>query len=358
MVSVQLDAALDGSHARALSVTVHDWTTDAQLLDVPVSGGALQLDLTSQHYASGFIQLADLTQLPSSIADPLSGFAETVVRIRMGAYTPDGPEYVTLPDLLPAETRLARDSSGQRVAQLQLVSPSEWIQTGRMGQITPSPGETAQQLIRRVAETVLPFDISVTDTTDAPVPLDPEWTADVDPWTACRGVAEGAGIVCETQGRELIIRMPHQLGAPDALLDSEQQITALDTEVGRGGAFANRVIVRFDTPTGQVTGDASVSTGPLRWGGPAGQRLIELDRPGPASPVTAQLLATELLATASAAFRTQGIEARPDPRITPGQTLRIAQPTGSSDVLCTFVELPFGPDEPMRLGVRTDAATV
>lgn len=351
-----LDAALSGSYGLALTCAVRDCSTDAVVLpDVPIGAGALRQNLTDPFGWSASLTIADPSLLPTSPADPLSGFAGTYLDLALGAYTSAGREVLPMTRLLPNAVELSRNGDGGYAFTLTAVSGAQWCSTAWDNVIAAVPGETVQDTVRRLIADAMPWPVTVTDTT-TPAPLDPAWTFDGDPWSAASALCEGVNIVCELDANRLTIRDPYLVGVPVATWSTDNQISALDTEAGRGGSFANRVRVTFDSPTGPVVGDVTQNAGPLAYGGNAGKVTLRLDRPGPANPAAAAVFAADLLRTTAAAWRTSAVTARPDPRIACGDTLRIATPTGTPlDHLVTYTEWVLGTDA-MRLGVRTDDA--
>jgi len=355
-VSPELAAALSTSHGLVRTVSVHDCSTDALLLGaVPIEGGTLSQNLSDAYGWSASLTVADPTLLPTSPADPLSGFASTYLQLSLGAVTDQGPQTVPMVRLLPARVALSRDSGGSYTFTIDAISGAAFAATDR-GLFAAVPGETVQQAVSRLVDYAMPWPITVTDST-APRPLDPLWSYEGDAWTAARALCEGINLVCELDANRLTIREPFTVGAPDVEWSTTEQVLSVDTETGRGGTFANRVRVTFDTPSGPVVGDAVQSAGALAYGGPAGRVTLDLSRPGPADEVDAQLFAVDLLRTTAAAWRTVGLSAVPDPRLQCGDTLRIVTPTGTADHLVTFTEWDLGTG-PMAVGVRTSDAGV
>lgn len=349
-----LDAALAGSHAVARTITVRDATTDAVVLaDVPIARGRVRDDLTDPLRWSASLEVADPSLLPRTPEDPLSGFAGTYLDIALGAVTAAGRELVTVARVIPERVGLVRDGEGQFVFTLDAVSGAAFVSTAWDSVLTALPGETVQDAVVRIVTDAMPWPVTVVDTT-TPAALDPAWTFEGDPWTAARGLCEGVNIVCELDATTLTIRDPFLVGTPDLSWSTIDQILSLDTETGRGGGFANRVRVTFDTPNGPVVGDVTQTVGPLRYGGPAGRVTLRLDRPGPANPIGATLFAADLLRTTGAAWRTVGMDARPNPLVECGDTLRVITPTNTVDHLVTYTEWDME-TAAMRLGVRTDA---
>lgn len=350
-----LDAALAGTHQVRSALQVYRLADDAPVGTVPVTAGTVRQNLTDPLGWDADLTLADPAWVPQGTADALSGFAGTYVRVMLGALTGSGPSLIHLVDLLPNGAQVDR-TAGSADARVSLVTAAAWADTAWDAPLAALPGETVQQAIVRIVSAAVPHTLQVSDTT-TPVPLDPRWTSDATPWQAARALAEGANLVTECDARTLTIRPPYSIGVPDATWTTTDQIVQVSGEGGRGGGFANRVRVAFDSPDGQVVGDARLTTGPLAYGGPAGRVTARLERPGPADLALAQVLAADLLATTSAAYRTTALQARNDPRLACGDTLRVEYPGGPLDHLVTFTEWDLA-GGPMSVGVRTDAATV
>lgn len=354
-----LSLALDGTHGRVVSVTCHSDADGSRITDVPIEDGTVRADLTSSERWSGSITVADWSLLPTTPDSPLSGFAGTHLRIHLGALTPAGPEALTLCHLWPGDVAVDRAKGSDRFT-INLQSPATWAATDDSGPYPPLAGETVHDYCQRLLDEALPWAVTVADqTATAGGKVAASISNQGNPWTAATDMATQAGAVLEPTHRGTFrLRDPFTFQAPVRSFSVGEggTITGLQGEVGRGGGFANRVKVVLTSPEGEAVGDARITTGPGRYGGPAGKVMRTINQPGPADETAAQVLAAQLLASTSAATRTTGFEAMPDPRTELGDSVWVTYLTGTRlRHLVTSLEWPLGPGD-MRVGVRTDGA--
>lgn len=358
-VSRELGRALDGTHGRVIEVTCNLDSDGSKVCDVPISGGTVRADLTRSERWSGSIEVADWSLLPTGADSPLSGFAGTHLRIHVGAVTSAGPETIPLAYLWPGEIQADR-ARGSDTFTINLQSPAAWAATDDSGPYISLAGETVHGYCQRLLDAALPWTVTVLDQTDtAGTQPAPPVSNQGSPWAAAVDMATQAGAVLEPIFRGTFrLRDPYVFGAPTQSFSVGPggTITSLQGEVGRGGGFANRVRVVLTGPEGEAVGDASITTGATRYGGPAGKVMRTWTQPGQLDEAAAQVLAAQLLASTSAATRTTGFTAMPDPRTELGDSVWVTYLDGSRlRHMVTFLEWPLGPGD-MNVGVRTDAA--
>ena len=360
-VEPRLDDAVDTSHGRVVRVDVLD-PSGAVVDELPVAdrgevvGTARSADRWSGRVT---VPLDDRGRvwLPRTPADPLSGFSGYSLRVHAGAVVNRSPVLVPVARLWPWSTTLRRTSETVEL-DVELVGPAAYAAQAAGKTHAAQAGESCQQMIRRLLLDNVPHTPTVYDTT---TPDDPptDYTSDSDVWSTVEDLAARADVaVFFDAAGDLVIREP--LGAftgPGGVrLGAAVNVTGYELTIGRD-LVANEVRARFRGTDGEtdLTGVASVTSGPLSVNGPAGRivQTVDVDLVA-GSQTRANRHAASLLRAQLPAWVTVEVESVPDPRLEPDDLVDLTYLDGTTVThRLVSVTVPLGIDGTQRLTART-----
>lgn len=356
-LSAAAKAALRGSHTIATRCTAYT-PSGGILSDVPLNGGSVDADATSQVRRTASLAIADAALWPAGGFDALSPVGSEVA-LEYGIALPGGMEWVpvfrgpvqkaSLP--LPATSALA----------VSLSDRSKWVAEDRMDFPTQTHvgASTVEEITRLIHETlpsVEVLDLSGDTTTAPTLQIDKErWQDGVE------ALADSIGceVFADQIGRFVIRRQPTLDDAPVWVIDAGTTgvLIKAERELTREGVY-NAVIATGSRTDGtppvyaKVTDDDPAS--PTRYGGTFGRKPRYYSSPLLLTTDQAVSAATALLARAKGYVATVTVEAVPNPALEPGDVIEVRLPDGSRQRhIVDKVPLGFSADSSQSLTTRS-----
>lgn len=337
----QFAAALLQPHEATTRIEV--WRGGGLMLaDLPISGGRLSIDAGGSVRYVLDAEVSDPTLIPTSDTSLLAPL-DTQFRVFKGIRYPSGQveelrigtlwlEDVTgdRPDLTLTVTAGSRSL---RVSQAGFASgPFQSVPTNRVDQEIP-------RVIQKALGGSSP---PITATPATGWPLVPKGTKyDGDPWDAVRDLADLGGGECfydrlgdlvlrETPAMKPVEDAIFQVGPTGTIVRSTSTISRIGGANGARVTFTSSDAKKPDVVS-VVRHDAG-GTSPTRWDGPMGRLLLVATRPGPVTQAEADKATTALLRRRLGLTRqVSPIEVVTDPRIEPGDTVRLKFASGANE---------------------------
>lgn len=322
--------ALKGASQRVLTrVDVHSADGTVVVSDLPVAGGSVRGSSLRINRWEGNLEVAGLEHAPTSAADYLSGLSAHYVSVHVGRQAAgDAPVWVHLANLWPVDSTVTV-SKEQGTFSLDLASAGYLAEQAGGLVHTPLPGETAQQFAARILTEQLPYTPTVTDTStpfDVPASYEPDESPVFLVVEEMMSLAS-ARLYFDAYG-DIIIRPA--LGGIDVEPPVKEgsyavDVTQHDVRVGRSN-FYNDVVVRFrgtDQQIDETVGRAWLTAGDLRRDGPAGRSTFTVTLDVTATQSQATAYAKRVLQAQMHTWTSVQIQATPDPRVEPGDTIQM-----------------------------------
>ncbi|MDX5563773.1 DUF5047 domain-containing protein [Streptomyces sp. ID05-04B] len=333
-VSDRFLARLAESHTPATEVLL--FLTDGRVLDIPHTGGQVQVDGAAAIHRTCQVTIDDPTLIPRVPSDQLSTYGARL-RVSRGVYYGDGSS-----ELVPLGV-FRLDDVGGDVNEGPVTLGGKDLSIVIADDKFTAPYKASGTVVTAVTALVqrsLP-DVQVVSTiVDIPIG---QKTYDIaaDPWAACQEIAAAAGAVVyfTADGTCLITTLP----------DISTATPVWDVAAGEGGVYlrANRAMSSANVfngvrAAGENTADAVApvsalvvdnDTGsPTYWSGPFGRRPMFYSSPTLITTGACTNAATLKLLQARAPNASGDISSLPNPALETGDILRAIHPDGSREL--------------------------
>ncbi|WP_406501969.1 DUF5047 domain-containing protein [Streptomyces sp. NBC_01590] len=337
--------------------------TDGQVVELPNTGGSVQVDAGAAIRRSCTVTSADVSLIPTSPTDQLAVYGARM-RIARGLDFGDGTS-----EVIPLGVFRLDDVGGDPLlgpvaltgTAIECIIQDDLFTTPYRAAGTVSTAITA--LIQR---SIPDADVIVTSTD--PVIGSRTWDTGTDPWAAVQEIAAVAGAQCYTSADGTFMVSP----LPDLLTATPAWTVA----AGEGGVYVkgsrgmsavgvnNGVLARGENAADGVapvqwlaTDDDSGS--PTYWAGPYGRRPTVYSSSMLTTQSACRNAAQLLLAEAKAPNATGDFSSLPNPALEPGDVLRVIHPDGLRElhqVKSFTVPLEVGGDFPIAtISARGDS---
>jgi hypothetical protein len=331
-----------GSRTVVTAVQVLDQGGAVVIDGLPIDGGTVTYDLGSDVGATAEVSVADPAYLPKQLTDPLAPFGNRL-RISTGTATArvqvfDGP-------IVFCETPTERTSY-----RLQAESWLRWVMDDRFVRPwSPAAGAAVSATVTALISQSAPAATVVWAAGDAAVKAGLVW--EESRWDAVKDLCASVGAVPVpvSDGSIRIIPepMPDPAAAPVRTIDAGEDgvlLTGSQPALERAERFNGVHASNPDDPAIAYT--ATLASGPARWGGPFGRKVMYFSSPLLAAGTVRQAAETRL-ATLQGRSRVIGATMLPDPGIEAGDHVLVKWPADGREDLAMVraVTIPLGPAE-------------
>jgi hypothetical protein len=333
-VSDRFLARLAESHQVATEVLL--FLTDGRVLDIPHTGGSVQVDWAAAIHRTCTVTIDDPTLIPRVPSDQLATYGARL-RVSRGVHYGDGTsELVPLGlfrlddvggDVNDGPVTLGGKDLSVCIADDKFTVP--YLASG-----------TVVTAITAIVQRSLP-DVQVVSTiVDIPIGRK-VYDIQADPWAACQEIAAAAGAV--------VYFSPDGTATITTLPDISTAAPVWDVAAGEGGVYirASRAMSSANVyngvrAAGENTADAvapvsalvvdSDATSPTYWSGPFGRRPTFYSSPTLISTGACTNAATLKLLQAKAPNASGDLASLPNPALEAGDILRTIHPDGSREL--------------------------
>lgn len=354
--SPELLAALRGSHTRTVRVSALYDGAPVGDTDVPVSGGALTVDLDDDAAVTCELELADPTWLatgPTSALLPFGHRLRVTVGVRIARsweWLPAGPDLLVT--VVPTESG---PSSTFKVTARSLIRQ---VQDDRF--VVPyQPTGSVRACIDELLTAAVPGAPVTHVGGDATVP--DGLVFETDRWAAVQDLAARVDAVVRPVGAGFTVApAPEPTGTPVWTVDVGDEgvlLSGARPAVVRDDAYNAVVASNPDDPDVWAIAIIDDPTHPLRWDGPFGRRPYFFSSPL-LSAATVQQAADTRLVNLSGRSRIVEVPCVPNPALQVGDVVSVVwEPGGQGEpMMIRKIVLPLGPDGEMRLTCQGAAA--
>lgn len=333
-VSERFLARLAESHQVATEVLL--FLTDGRVLDLPHTGGSVQVDAAATIRRTCTVTLADPALIPRTPSDQLATYGARL-RVSRGVHYGDGTS-----ELVPLGL-FRLDEVGGDVNDGPVTLQGKDLSVVIADDKFTAPYKASGTVVSAVTALVqrsLP-DVQVVSTiVDIPIGQK-TYDIEADPWAACQEIAAAAGaVVYFSPDGTAIIAVPPDISTATPVWD---------VAAGEGGAYirANRAMSSASVHNGVLargenTADnvAPVSalvvdndpTSPTYWSGPFGRRPMFYSSPTLVTTGACTNAATLKLIQAKAPNASGDISSLPNPALEAYDVLRTIHPDGSREL--------------------------
>jgi hypothetical protein len=351
--------AVTQSHSITSRVTVYT-STNSIYPDLPIAGGQVDLDATSQVRGKATLEV-DPAFWPALPTDLLAPFGSEAV-IEYGIVIPTGIEWVPLGRFSLDETSRTRPVSGDTSITVSLVDRSQRVAEDRFdAPVQTMSAATCVAEIRRLIQETLGSTVPVVDHTGS-VQVAPQMEIDRDRWAD--GVekladAIGAEVFFDRSGNGVIRLQPTLTDSPVWTVTTgaaDSNLLSMKEVLTRAGVY-NRVVASGQRSDGAPPVYAAASdtdpASPTLYGGPFGRKPRFYSSP--------LLTTTDQCAVAAAALlnRVRGtgvqiqLEQLVNPALDPGDVITLVQDGVSTTHIVDQVSIPLAADGVQTLGTRS-----
>lgn len=352
--------AVTQSHSMTARVTVYS-PTAGYYPDLPISGGQVDVDATSQVRRKASL-LVDPTYWPKSPTDLLAPYGSEAV-IEYGVVLTGGLiEWVPLGRFSLDETGRQRPVSGSAEVSVALVDRSARVAEDRFdAPVQTVAGATCVAEIRRLIQETLGVGVPVVDLTGstqvaAQMEMDKERWADGIEKLADAIAAEA---YFDQIGQGVIRPQPTLAGAPVWIIttgEDDSNLISADEKLTRDGVY-NRVVASGSRTDGTPPVFAAVSdtdpNSPTYYGGPFGRKPRYYSSPLLTTVPQCTALATALLER----VRGLGVQIQMtqlvNPALDAGDVILLRQNGTTTTHIVDQVSIPLTPDGTQQLGTRS-----
>lgn len=310
--------------------------TDGEVVDLPHTGGSVQVDRKASVRRTCTATSADVSLIPTTPADKLAVYGARL-RVSRGIDYGDGTQ-----ELVPLGLFRLDDVDGDPMLG-PVTLAGKAIECVVQDDKFTAPYRATGTVVGAITALILR---SIPDAQVVSLVADTAigartWDVEGDPWAAVQEIAAVVGAECYTNadGTFVISTLP----------DLSTALPVWSVEAGEGGVYLkgtrgmssagvyNGVVARGE---GTESGAAAVSwlatdgdTGsPTYWGGPFGRRPMFYSSATIINSAQAQAAAELKLQAAKAPNATGDFSALPNPALEPGDVLRVVHPDGLKEL--------------------------
>jgi hypothetical protein len=331
--------------------------------DLPIAGGSVSIDATSDVRRQLDLSVADPTLAPvaGDTSGPLTPFG-TELFVRRGVAFPDGTvEWVPL-GWFRVQAVTASLSAG--VVRVQGVDRSRAVADAKF--LTPTQSVTTNTIpneIKRLVQGALPTAVFVdmTGVTSAT----PELIWEQERWAAINDLARTIGAECffNADGQCVLRTVPGVDSAVSWYVDAGETGVLVEgsQDTSRESTYNGVVAVgertdNFAPYSATVTDDNPSS--PTYWLGPYGQVPYFYTSASITTLTQAQSAATGLLARTKGLTRQVSLSSVPNPALDAGDVIQVVFPDASYERhVVDSLSIPLDPSEAMPIGTRSTDPT-
>ncbi|MFE7106647.1 DUF5047 domain-containing protein [Streptomyces sp. NPDC057575] len=306
--------------------------TDGEVVDLPHTGGSVQVDAGAEIRRSCTVTSADVSLIPTSPADQLAVYGARM-RIARGIDYGDGTT-----EVVPLGVFRLDDVNGD-----PLLGPVTL--TGRalevivQDDIFTAPyratGTVSTAITELIQRSIPSADVIITAAD--PVIGSRTWDTGTNPWAAIQEIAAVAGAQCYTSadGTFMVSVLPDLLATTPAwtVASGEGGVYVSAVRGMSSAGVSNGVLAMGENPADGVAPVQWLATdddagSPTYWAGPYGRRPTVYSSSTLTTQSACRNAAQLLLAAAKAPNATGDFSSLPNPALEPGDVLRVVHPDG------------------------------